>query len=500
MLGGGRAFLLVELVDVRFQFGDADGERTTGEGQGQGVGRGLAKQLAAQLEGGAAQEGGLARPRVAHDDEARVAQGLFQAHGFAGLGRALRAVRVESGEGDVQVVDGKAMGPSAADLEAADIDPGGLLAEPRKVYGWIRLGAGRGLRGGPAIAVAVLPVVERGQHGGFEVFVIGEGGAESEGVQPGLELPELGEVPGDLIGRHALFQAVGLAELGGPGGPFIDEEHQNFPLQFPGLPALEPSDALGPFGLRAGLIRRHPAVAVRDDDHDHVALGHLGHAGLVGRARALRIEILHHDRLEAGLQSGFERGLAAAFQVFAGGREEDFRHKMRRIILCRGREGTQALAVEDLAFDVGPEFVQQIPADLHEHAKTAPLENFDGTLHVGGAPGGGDGICAEDSRGHGERDFPATVRATAHKGGADRVFGALPETLIRGREVAGVLMVQRGDSRHDEFTGHELAVLRTEALSERIEPAAPIAGEVAGLVKERSGHRFDESLQANQFL
>jgi hypothetical protein len=135
--------------DVLVQVGDADEQRRR-RGQ-QGFFHRLAEGFARQVKGDAAQEGRFARAGIADDHEPRMFQRFLEGDGStrAGFG----PVRLPGGgELHVEVLNGEALRFAGAHLQAADIDPGCLLAEPLKIAA--RAGRLRRRRGEFGVALA----------------------------------------------------------------------------------------------------------------------------------------------------------------------------------------------------------------------------------------------------------------------------------------------------------------------------------------------------------
>ena len=150
MIGGWRAGMILApaVGDVLFEIGNADVEREAVGWEGfRGQREGGLAIVAAHFKSDAAQESGLARAGVAFDHEARVAQRGFQGDatrvrgGFAGplagfVAAMLRGCFADglsgalpdgfaarSGERNIKIADGEAVGFPGPDLKAADIDP-----------------------------------------------------------------------------------------------------------------------------------------------------------------------------------------------------------------------------------------------------------------------------------------------------------------------------------------------------------------------------------------
>src|ERR1039458_8007508 len=81
-----------------------------------------------------AEEGGLAGSRIAGDDESRMLERVFEADRLAEGKLAACAGIGRSGQGDVEVLDGEAVGLARAYLKPADIDEGGVFAQGLKVF------------------------------------------------------------------------------------------------------------------------------------------------------------------------------------------------------------------------------------------------------------------------------------------------------------------------------------------------------------------------------
>src|SRR5580700_1270641 len=192
------------------------------------------------------------------------------------------------GQGYVEVFDGEAVGFAGADLEAADIDESGFLAEGVEVLGGVALGR----RG--ALSARVAPVVQGALDFAAQVFGSGELLAEATVREPLFEL------------RQAGF--AGLDLLRWPGVVLVDQKGEYLLALVDGMLTFQPGHALRPVARRFG---RLPAVSVsHENDHD-VTPGHFRQTLAQGRRFAAGDEILHH----VGTKSGAEGGIAGGGAV-----------------------------------------------------------------------------------------------------------------------------------------------------------------------------------------